>query len=124
MHITDTPSRTFEKVQIDLVGPMPITESRNQYMLTWHDCLSKYSEAIPLLKIDASHIAVAIAEYFICVYGCPEAIQTDRGSQFVSEIMTSIATLFKIRQYRSSDYHSQSLGSLERSHHTFVEYLL
>lgn len=29
MGITDTTSRTFEKVQIDLVGPMPITESGN-----------------------------------------------------------------------------------------------
>ena len=39
MRITDTPIRTFEKVQIDLVGPLPISESGNQYMLTWQDNL-------------------------------------------------------------------------------------
>ena len=123
MQITDTSSRTFEKVQMDLVGPLPTTESGNVYMLTWQDCLSKYSGAIPLKIIDASHIAVAFAENFICIFGCPETIQTDQGSQFMSRIMTAFATLFKIRQYRSSAYHPQSLGALERSHHTFVEYL-
>ena len=123
MQITDTPSRTFEKVQIDLVGPLPITESDNIYMLTWQDCLRKYSGAIPLKIIDASHIAGAFAENFICIFLCPETIQTDQGSQFMSRIITAFATLFKIRQYRSSAYHPQSLGALERSHHTFVEYL-
>ena len=123
MRITDTPSRSFEKVQIDLVGPLPLTESGNLYMLTWQDCLSKFSGAIPLSKIDAPHIAVALAENLICIFGCPEAIQTDQGSQFMSQIMNSFAALFKIRQYRSSAYHPQSLGALERSHHTFVEYL-
>ena len=37
--------------------------------------------------------------------------------------MNSFAALFKIRQFRSSAYHPQSLGALDRSHHTFVEYL-
>ena len=123
MQITDTPTRAFEKVQIDLVGPLPVTESGNSFMLTWQDCLSKYSGAIPLSKIDAPHIAVAFAENFICIFGCPEIIQTDQGSQFMSKIMSCFAILFKIRQYRSSVYHLQSLGALERSHHTFVEYL-
>ena len=123
MRITDTPSRSFEKIQIDLVGPLPLTESGNLYMLTWQDCLSKYSGAIPLSKIDSPHIAIALAENLICMFGCPEAIQKDQGSQFMSQIMNSFAALFKIRQYRSSAYHPQSLGALERSHHTFVEYL-
>ena len=36
--------------------------------------------------------------------------------------MDRFAELFKIKQLRSSAYHPQSLGALERSHHTFVEY--
>ena len=37
--------------------------------------------------------------------------------------MENFAKIFKIRQYKSTAYHPQSLGALERSHHTFVEYL-
>lgn len=123
MKITDTPIRTFEKVQIDLVGPLPTTTSRNSYILTWQDCLSKYSGAIPLSRIDAPQVAEALAEKLICIFGCPEKIQTDQGSQFMSRVMNSFAVLFKIKLYRSSAYHPQSLGALERSHYTFVEYL-
>ena len=123
MKITDTPKRFLEKIQIDLVGPLTRTESGNTHILTWQDCLTKYSGAIPLSKTDAPHVAVAIAENIICVFGCPEIIQTDQGSQFTSRLMNSFAVLFKIKQYYSSAYHPQSLGALERSHHTFVEYL-
>ena len=123
MQITDTPKRFLEKVQIDIVGPLATTESGNTHILTWQDCLTKYSGAIPLSKIDAPHVAVAIAENIICIFGCPEIIQTDQGSQFMSQLMNGFAALFKIKQYHSSAYHPQSLGALERSHHTFVEYL-
>ena len=123
MCIIDTPIRVFEKLQIDLVGPLPKSDIGNEYMLTWQDCLSKFSGAIPLSKIDAPTIAVSFAEQFICRFGCPESIQTDQGPQFMSEIMAGFAELFKIKQYKSSAYHPQSLGALERSHHTFVEYL-
>ena len=123
MCITDTPTGTFEKLQIDLVGPLPNSDMGNEYMLTWQDCLSKYSDAIPLNKIDAPAIAVLFAEQFICRFGCPESIQTDQGPQFMNEIMAGFAKFFKIKQYKSSAYHPQSLGALERSQHTFVEYV-
>ena len=41
----------------------------------------------------------------------------------INEIMDSIEQIFRIRKYKSSAYHPQSLGALERSHLTFVEYL-
>lgn len=123
MQITDTPSKVFEKLQIDIVGPLPKTETGNRYILTWQDCLSKYAGGIPLPNVETTTIAVAFAEGFICSYDCPESIQTDQGAQFFSEIMTNFAFIFKIRQFKSTSFHPQSLGSLERSHHSFIEYL-
>ena len=123
MQITDTPTKVFEKLQMDIVGPLPETETGNRYILTWQDCLSKYSGGIPLSNVEAPTIAVAFAEAFICLYGCPESVQTDQGSQFLSSIMANVAKIFRIKQFKSTSFHPQSLGSLERSHHTFVEYL-
>ena len=34
MVITDTPSEPFEKIAIDTLGPLPITTSGNQHILT------------------------------------------------------------------------------------------
>lgn len=71
MSFTDTPSRAFEEIQIDLVGPLPTIKSGKQYILTWQDCLTKYSGAIQLCITDAPNLAIALAEHFICRFGCP-----------------------------------------------------
>lgn len=123
MKITDTPTQPFEKVQIDIVGPLPETPSGNKYILTIQDNFSKYSDAIPLLTIDSVSVAYALAEEFISRYGCPRAIHTDQGSNFISNIMKTFCKIFKIEKITSTAFHPQSLGSLERSHHSLVEYL-
>ena len=123
MRITDTPKRAFEKVQMDIVGPLPVTQKGNKYLLTIQDNLTKYSDAIPLATIDSISIAIALAEQFICRFGCPRTIQTDQGSNFVSQIMKSFCKIFKIQRITSTAFHPQSLGSLERAHRVFIDYL-
>lgn len=123
LRITDTPKQAFDKIQMDVVGPLPITEKGNRYLLTIQDNLTKYSDAIPLPSIDSITIALALAEQFISRFGCPKAIHTDQGTNFMSQVMKSFCRIFKIQQIRSTAFHPQSLGSLERAHHTFIEYL-
>ena len=123
MKITDTPRKAFDKIQIDIVGPLPITENGNRYILTVQDCLIKYSDVIPLKTIDSVTTAVALAENVICRFGCPRIIHTDQGSNFLSQIMKNFCRIFNIKQIKSTAFNPQSLGALERSHHVFVEYL-
>ena len=123
MRITDTPTQLFERVQMDIVGPLPITERKNRYILTIQDNFSKYSEAIALKEIDSVTIAHALAEQFITRFGCRQEIHTDQGSNFMSKIFRTICRIFQIKKLQSSAFHPQSLGSLERSHHSLVEYL-
>ena len=122
MQMTDRPAEPFERVQIDIVGPLPITERKNRYILTIQDNFSKYSEAIPLKEIDSVAVAHALAEQFITRFGCPRIIHTDQGSNFASKIFRTICRIFRIEKLQSSAIHPQSLGSLERSHHSLVEY--
>ena len=123
MRITDTPEKAFEKVQMDIVGPLPITGKGNKYLLTLQDNLTKYSDAIPLPTIDSISVAVALAEQFISRFGCPRVIHTDQGSNFVSAIMKNFCKIFKIQRITSTAFHPQSLGSLERAHRVFIDYL-
>ena len=46
--ITDTSANAFDKVALDLVGPLPITPDGNQYVLTMQDNLTKYCIAQPI----------------------------------------------------------------------------
>ena len=123
MVITDTPKQPFEKIQIDLVGPLPVTPRGNQYILTIQCVFTKYSDAIPLKMTDSVTIAQAIAENFISRCGCPKIIQTDQGKNLTSKVIENFFKIFKIKKIESTAYHPQSLGSLERSHHTLIEYL-
>lgn len=68
-------------------------------------------------------VATGLVHEFICRFGCPEIIKTDQGSNFQSRLMEHVARLFKIRQMRSTYFHPATMGSLEHSHHTLVEYL-
>lgn len=123
MKITDTLRRAFEKVQMDIVGPLPTTKKGNRYLLTLQDNLTKYSDAIPLPNIDSISIAVTFAKQFISRFGCPRAIHNDQGSNFVSRIMGNVCKIFKIQKITSTAFHPQSLGSLERAHRVFIHYL-
>ena len=52
-------------------------------------------------------------------------ILTDQGRNFLSNLMKKkkIAKRFKIKQIKTTAFHPQSNGSLERSHHALGEFL-
>jgi len=77
---------------------------------------------IPLPNQTSETIAEAFVDRFI-VLGAPKTILTDQGRNFVSDLMKKIANIFRIRKFRTTAFHRQSNGSLERSHHALGEYL-
>lgn len=123
MILTDTPGTAFEKISMDIMGPLPMTTKDNSYILTIQDLLTKYSLAIPLRQTTAVNVADAFVNEFICIYGSPKIILTDQGTHFVNSLMKNIASKFKIKQCHTTAYRPQSNGSIERSHHVLWEYL-
>ena len=123
MLITDTPGAAFDKISMDVMGPLPVTKNNNVYILTIQDLLTKYSIAVPLQVADSLSIAEAFVKEFICIYGAPKALLTDQAPTFFTSLMKTIASYFKIKQYRTTAYYPQSNGSIERSHHVLTEYL-
>ena len=82
MVITDTPPAAFEKISMDIVGPLPETKSGNLYILTMQDNFTKYSLAVPLANQQASTIADAFMKKFICIFVSPKGVLTDQGRDF------------------------------------------
>ena len=123
MVLTDTPGKAFDKISMDIVGPLPKTLKGNEYILTIQDLLTKYSIGIPMEGISSAEIADVFVKRFICRFGLPRAILTDQGANFTSLLMKKVAKRFRIKRYTTSAYHPQSNGSIERSHHVLTEYL-
>ncbi|KAL4085097.1 hypothetical protein QTP88_027389 [Uroleucon formosanum] len=123
MLITSTSSEPFEKIFLDIVGPLVTTLSGNTYILTLQDDLTKYSMGIALPNHQANTIAEAFVTNFVCTHGIPQTILTDQGTDFLSKIFTKVCKLLQINKINTSPFHPQTNGSLERSHRTLTEYL-
>jgi len=106
---------------MDIVGPLPTTSQNNFYILIIH--LTKFSLAIPLKSFTAISVANAFLEHFIYSFGTLKAILTDRGSNFMSNLIKRFTKKFRIKQFKTTAFYPQANGALERSHLVLVEFL-
>ena len=107
----------FSRVLIDCVGPLPKTKTGNQYILTIMCAATRFPEAIPLRNIKVKSIVKALIKFFTLV-GLPKSVQSDQGSNFMSRTFQQVMKELGIEQCRSSAYHPESQGALERFHQT------
>jgi transposase InsO family protein len=123
MEITTTASGPFQKLFLDLVGPLPKTLQSNNYILTLLDDLTKYSIAVSIVDATANTVARAFVQNFVCIYGVPDTILTDQETNFMSNIFKHICKILNIKKLHTTAYHPQSNGALERSHSTLKNYI-
>uniref|UniRef100_A0A8C1LU18 Gypsy retrotransposon integrase-like protein 1 n=1 Tax=Cyprinus carpio TaxID=7962 RepID=A0A8C1LU18_CYPCA len=112
----------FERIGMDLVGPLPKSARGHEHILVIVDYATRYPEAIPLRKATAKNIA---QELFLLSsrVGLPAEILTDQGTPFMSRIMADLCKLLKVRQIRTSVYHPQTDGLVERFNKTLKQML-
>lgn len=123
MTVTTTASSSFEKIYLDIVGPLDRDDYGNVYILTLQCELTKFVEAYPIKNKSANEVAKALAENFILRFGIPQCIATDRGSEFISKVMVELCNILGISKTLSTAYHHESIGSLENVHKTLGAYL-
>ena len=110
-----SPAQRFSHVHIDIVGPLPPSNGK-RYILTIIDRCTSWPEAFPISDISAKTVAKKLYEGWITRFGCPDKITTDQGRQFESEVFTNLAKLMGIERIRTTAYHPQSNGMIERWH--------
>lgn len=123
MAITETPQKPFDIVIIDTIGPLPKSIYGNTYAVTAICDLSKYVVAIPIENKEAKTVAKALFENLILIYGTPKSIRTDLGTEYKNEVFNELSNMLKIKHRFSTSYHHQTLGSIERNHRVFNEYI-
>lgn len=114
--IPDTPIESNEKIAMDIFGPLTKTKKGNQFILSVHDELTKYLVLVPLKDQRTETIWNGLLDHYIYVFSTPKKILTDRGQNFVSNLMRKYEEAFKIKHITTTAFHPQSNGSLERTH--------
>lgn len=123
MIITPTPHKPFDRIAIDTIGPLPRSENHNVYALTMICELTKYLIVAPIPNKEAKTMAKAIFENLILIHGPVKEIISDKGTEFVNSIVSELFSTFKTSHCISTPYHHESLGSIERNHRVFNEYI-
>ncbi|XP_066940971.1 uncharacterized protein [Macrobrachium rosenbergii] len=112
----------FREVVIDVVGPLPRTRGRNEYLLTIIDRMTRFPEAVPLRSIRGEKVLEAVIGFFT-KYGIPKKLQSDCGTNFTSRFFKKKMSELGICHVTSSPYHPQSQGQVERFHQTLKSVL-
>ena len=109
--------RAFHKCACDLIGPLPLSDNKNMYVLTVIDYATRWVEAVPLRDITAPAIAEELVKIFSRI-GIPAIILSDGGPQFVADLMEKVLNQLGIHHSVSTPYHPQSNGLCERANET------
>ena len=112
----------FSHVLLDWVGPLPKSKGGYQYILTIMCASTQFPEAIPLRSIRTPNIVKALVKCFTLI-GLPSSVQSDQGSNFVLGAFQEVMFQLVIKQMKSTTYHPQSQGALERFHQTLKNIL-
>lgn len=111
------PKSRLTHVHIDLIGPLPPCRGYN-YCLTMIDRYTRWAEVVPLSDMTAPSVAEALYGNWIARFGVPEQIVTDQGRQFESSLFFELSKLLGFKKKRTTAYHPQCNGMIERFHRT------
>ena len=114
----------FKTIAADILGPVTLArKSRAKFILVMSDLFMKYAVTVALQDMTAATVANAMIDEWIMKFGAPDVIHTDQGSNFNSELMHDICRIFMIEKMRTTPYHPQGNGQVERLNRVIADTL-
>jgi len=120
---TNAVDSSKERIAIDIIGPLPVTESRSKYILVVGDYFTKWKEAFLISNQEARTIAEKLVKEVIARYGTPEQIHSDQGHNFEAQLFQEMCLLFNMDKTHTTPYHLESNGMIERMNRTIQDML-
>ena len=120
--LVNTPiGKPWQMLAIDILE-VPVSFKNNRYLLVIMDYFTKWAEAVPLPDQKAKSISNAIIK--LCSsFGIPDVIHSDQGRNFESCLFQEMLTAFGIEKSRTTAYHPQGDGMVERFNRSLLQLL-
>ena len=103
----------FSRWHMDILSGLPTTKEKYKHVLLVVDSYSKWCECFPLRTQEATEVAAVLFREIISRYGSPRSLVSDRGRNFMSNLVKALAELFEIRRTYTSAYHPMTNGLVE-----------
>ena len=120
---TVTAGYPTQVMAVDLVGPLPESPNGNSYILVIGDYFTRWMDALPLPNQEASTVAGKLVDELFLCFSIPEQLHSDQGPQFESQLMSEVCKLLNIYKTRTTPYHPQCDGLVERFNRTLLNML-
>ena len=82
------------------------------------DHFTKIAHAFPCQNQTAKQIARKLWDHVFCIYGFPERIHSDQGTNFESELVAELLQLSGVAKSHTTAYHPMGNGCTERFNRT------
>ena len=118
---SETPTRPYQNIAFDLIGPLAVTDNENRYALVSLDLFSKRISAVALPSKSGELVQAEIERLVFANPVLPDCILTDNGLEFAQ--VEGFCNNFNIRASKSAPYHPQTNGAVERANQTLKQRL-
>ena len=116
------PNGPNRRIHADLFGPLKSSVRKNNFVLVITDAFSKLARALALPGKEAPTVAAAMVDHMF-LFGIPESIMTDQGTEFCNQLQRQIWDSLAIRHDVTTPYHPQCNAGAEVFNKTMKHYL-
>lgn len=119
---TTSVNAPFEQLSIDYIGPLPMDDQNNKYVLVAIDSFTRFIE----LRATPAPTAQAAASFLLELfgrYGAPSVLRSDQGTHFTAAVIRSLCAATGVEQHLTTPYRPESNGTVERANAEVLRHL-
>ena len=114
--------RPFRILGLDIMD-LPVTEQGNKHVVVFQDYFTKWPMVFAVPDQKTVRIVELLTKEVILFCGVPEAVLTDRGTNFLSHLMLDVYFKLGITKLNTTAYHPECDGMVERFNRTLKSML-
>ena len=111
-----------ERSYVDTIGPLTPTAEGYQFILVVIEAFTRYVDLVALRSTDAAGAVDALNQIF-ARSGVPQSLVSDKGTQFVNELMTAYCQMAGIHQRTTTANSKEENGLVERANKEVMRHL-
>ena len=110
----------MQVVMVNNLGPLPKSSNGNQYILVAGDYFTRWMEAYAIPNQEADTVAQKLTEE---MFSPPEQLHSDQDGSLKSLLVAEVFKVLGIKKTRTTPYHPQGDGLVERFNCTLISLL-
>ena len=116
-------SYVWQHMHLDLVGPLPLTDNKNKYILTCIVSFSRFGICTAIPDKSMATVARSFVDNVIGVYGAIKTLYGDRGLEFSDKDFKAAVRGLGVNQNFTTAFHPAANEMCERLNRTLAEIL-